>query len=133
MLIFDSYAWFEYFIGSQRGVTVKDRLESGERIATPDIVLAEIARKYIREGATIEEVKKRLYFIVSRSEVTGIDADLALLAAETWRELRGRVRKRERSRPGLTDAIVLALGRRLGGKVVTGDEHFSGLPEAIML
>lgn len=132
MIVFDSYAWVEYFIGSKRGAVAKEHLE-GEEIATPDIVLAEIARKYLREGMDVHEVRGRLYFISSQSEVEAMDADLALAAAEAWGELEARARKEKLRRPSLTDGILLALARKRGAKVLTGDEHFKGLKEAIML
>lgn len=132
MIIFDSYAWVEYFIGSEKGAVAKEYLE-GDKIVTPDVVLAEIARKYLREGLTVGEVKGRVYFIAARSEVEAVDADIALAAAEAWKELQERARKRKLRAPSLTDGIVLALARRHGAKVLTGDEHFKGMEEAIML
>ena len=56
MMIFDSYAWVEYFIGSKRGEVAKEYLEGGE-IITPDIVIAEVARKYVREGIDAREIR----------------------------------------------------------------------------
>ncbi len=34
---------------------------------------------------------------------------------------------------GLADAYVLATARRLGAKVLTGDPHFTNIPEATMI
>jgi len=132
MIIFDSYAWVEYFIGSKRGAVAKGYLE-GEEIVTPDVVLAEVARKYIREGVSAPEVQGRLYFIAARSEVEPLDADLALAAAKAWKELEVMARKQKLRGPSLTDGIVLALARKHGAKVLTGDEHFEGIEEAIIL
>ena len=132
MIVFDSYAWVEYFMGSKRGVVAKEYLE-GEEIVTPDIVLAEIARKYLREGLAKDEVRGRLYFIATRGEVEAVDADLGLAAAEAWKELDARAKKEGIRGPSLTDGIILALARRCKGKVLTGDGHFKGLKEAIIL
>lgn len=133
MLVFDSYAWVEYFIGSRSGAAVMEHLEGRESIVTPDIVLAEIARKYIREGISAEETKKRLYFIAARSEIKGIDADLSLSAAKAWSELMRRAKREKLGRPSLTDAIVLAMARCYGGKLLTGDAHLLQLPEVVPL
>jgi len=133
MLVFDSYAWIEYFIGSQQGVIAKEHLESKEPILTPDIVLAEIARKYLRESVAETEIKKRLYFITAQSEIKGVDAELAIAAAKAWDELTKRAKKKRLGKPSLTDGIVLALARRHEGKVLTGDEHLAGLTEVMML
>jgi len=35
--------------------------------------------------------------------------------------------------PSLFDAIVLATARLLNAKVVTGDEHFKGMPETLWI
>ena len=132
MIVFDSYAWVEYFMGSKRGAVAREYLEGGN-IVTPDIVLAEVARKYVREGIDARDIGGRLYFISSHSEVEGIDADLSLATADAWRELEIRARRRKLKMPSLTDGIVLALARKREAKVLTGDEHFKGLKEAIML
>ena len=47
MVVLDTYAWVEYFRGSERGLVVKEFLEKGE-VVTPSITLAELARKYKR-------------------------------------------------------------------------------------
>ena len=61
MVVYDTYAWVEYFRGTKRGLLVRQLLREGGY--TPSIVLAEIARKYIREGVSLDEVMKRLLFL----------------------------------------------------------------------
>lgn len=133
MIVFDTYAWVEYFIGSERGAVVGGYLERGGEIITPDIVLAEIARKYLREGIGTSEVEKRLYYIASRSEIENIDAELGLRAGQTWQELATSARRKKLQSPSLTDGIVLATARRHRAKVLTADRHFEGMAEAQML
>lgn len=51
-------------------------------------------------------------------------------------ELAGRISAERRLKVkgwGLVDACVLATARARGSKVVTGDEHFRGLDDAIMI
>jgi len=48
MVVYDTYAWIEYFLGSSKGVKVKELLKKGGY--TPSIVLAEISRKYLRRA-----------------------------------------------------------------------------------
>ena len=45
----DSYAWIEYFKGSEEGKRAKRYTEKGNCV-TPTIVLAELSDKYHREG-----------------------------------------------------------------------------------
>ena len=49
-IVVDTYAWIEIFIGSEKGSKVRDVILNAESVYTPDIVLAEISRKYAREG-----------------------------------------------------------------------------------
>jgi predicted nucleic acid-binding protein len=132
LIVLDSYAWIEYFLGSDSGRIVKEYLD-GEEAFTPSIVLAEVARKYLREGMDEEDVARRLIFIVSRSNILELDVQLSVLAAKAYLELLKTARGKKLKTPSLTDGIVLAAGRMLKAKIVTGDEHFKGLNETIFL
>lgn len=130
MIVLDSYAWIEYFLGSEMGRIVKEYLEIEEAI-TPSIVLAEVARKYLREIVKEEEVLKRLNFISASTTIKEIDVELSLLAAKAYMELSRKAREENLKKPSLADGIILAVGRTFGSKVLTGDEHFKGLDEVI--
>lgn len=132
MIVFDSYAWIEYFLGSDSGRIVKDYIDVEEAV-TPSIVLAEVARKYLREGVKEEDVVKRLNFIVASSTVMEIDVELSVAAAKAYLELFEKAEVGKLRRPSLTDGIVLATGRILGAKIVTGDEHFKGFGEVVYI
>jgi len=62
-----------------------------------------------------------------------INAELSLAAAKAYLELSEKAKVQQLRRPGLTDGIVLASGRSLGAKIVTGDEHFKGLTEVVYI
>jgi predicted nucleic acid-binding protein len=132
-IVIDSYAWIEHFIGSEKGRKVKEIIENADEVYTPDTVLAEIARKYIREGVEDEIVDARLEEIIGASNITHVDAKLAKEAARCYMELAANARKSRLNLPSLFDAIVLATGRSLKSKVVTGDEHFKGFPETVWI
>ena len=132
-IVIDAYAWIELFIGSKRGLEVKEILENAEEIYTPGTVLAEIARKYIREGANEKTVDARLQIISSASTITHVDVELALEAARCYSELLTCAKKSKLKTPSLFDAIVLGTGRLLKSKIATGDEHFRNLPETIWI
>mgnify|MGYP000666253722 CR=1 FL=1 len=70
----------EYFRGTDRGLTVKELLEQRGGV-TPSIVLAELARKYLREGFNPNEIVTRLSFIESKTEIITIDVDIAIEAS----------------------------------------------------
>ncbi len=132
-IVIDSYAWIEHFIGSTKGRKVDEILENADEVYTPDTVLAEIARKYIREGADHKTVTARLDDIVEASSIVCLDAKLAIAAATSYMEMEANAKKSKLNSPSLFDAIVLAIGKSLDAKIITGDQHFKNLPETIWL
>jgi len=44
--VIDSFAWFEYFSGSEAGKRAVSHIEEG-RVLTPTIVVAELSEKYL--------------------------------------------------------------------------------------
>jgi predicted nucleic acid-binding protein len=130
-IVIDAYAWIEFFIGSEKGRKVKELLEDADEIYTPGTVLAEIARKYIREGADEQTVEARLQAVASASNIAYLDVGTVLESAKCCSELMATAKRSKLSTPSLFDAIVLGTCRSLRSKIVTGDEHFKNLPETI--
>jgi predicted nucleic acid-binding protein len=130
-IVIDAYAWIELFVGSEKGLKVKEVLESADEVYTPGTVLAEIARKYLREGADDKTVDARLEVIASASNIAHVDVGIALEAARCYIELLTCAKKSKLSTPSLFDAIVLATGRLLRSKIVTGDKHFKNFSETV--
>lgn len=127
----DSYAWVELFLGGQKGQRVRGIIAEADEVRTPDVVLAELSRKYLREKAEVSTVRSRLETITSASLVTPVGVDVAVKAGEAFLELADRAAKQRRRAPSLFDAIVLATARVHDSQVLTGDEHFEGLSETI--
>ncbi len=127
----DSYAWVELFLGGQKGKRVRRIVAEADEVRTPDVVFAELSRKYLREKAEVSTVRSRLETITSASLVTPVGVDVAVKAAEAFLELADRAAKQRRRAPSLFDAIVLATARVHDSKILTGDEHFEGLSETI--
>ena len=48
-ILVDSYAWVELFLGSGKGGQVRELIASADEAFTPDTVLAELSKKYLRE------------------------------------------------------------------------------------
>ncbi|MEM1520046.1 MAG: type II toxin-antitoxin system VapC family toxin [Candidatus Korarchaeum sp.] len=130
-IVLDTYGWVEIFIGSEDGERVRRIVEESEEVYTPTIVLAEVARKYLREGFGEDEILERLDVIDYSSEVVPIDKRIALEAAKCYLELTERAKREKLRDPSLFDAIVLATARVLGAKLLSGDEHFKGMDEVI--
>lgn len=126
--IIDSYAWLEYFMGTEAGRKVKRIIDTeGDEKLTPSICLAETYAKILKTEDE-EKAELRRAFIKSRSALISLDEDLAVEAAKTDVAMKKKVQGW-----GLADSIVLSTARDRNGKVVTGDPHFRGLPEAHML
>ena len=93
--------------------------------------MAEIARKYVREGADEKTVEARLDLVNTASNIVHVNTKLAMEAAKCYMELAANARKSKLNLPSLFEAIVLATGKSLKSKIVTGDAHFKSLPEVI--
>jgi predicted nucleic acid-binding protein len=123
--VIDSYSWIEYFRGTESGKQVRPYVES-DSAATSALTLAELKEKYVREKwATFEE---DLACIMARTVVTPVDRPIAILAGEI-----NHKRKRTKTDWGMEDSIVLATAGAASAKVVTGDPHFEGLPDALLI
>jgi len=131
VIVLDSYAWVEHFAGTDKGETVRACLAEGA--LSPSIVLAEVARKYLREGFRREDVVKRLAFITARSDLQEINVDIALAASEAYDELSFKAEREKIGKPSLADGIVLATARWAKLKLISGDRHFKGLPEVVYI
>jgi predicted nucleic acid-binding protein len=126
--IMDSYAWLEYFIGSEAGRKVKEIIDSKEdEKLTPSICLAETYAKILKTEDE-EKAELRRAFIKSRSALVPLNEELAVEAAKADVSMKRKVRGW-----GLADSIVLSTARNRKGKVVTGDPHFRELAEAQMI
>ncbi len=132
-IVADTYAWVELFIGSEKGEKAKEVLANADMVYTPDIVLAEIARKYLREGVGEDVIIERLKLMVKCSQVVNVNFEIAMESAKAYLELKEKAKQERLRDPGLFDAIVLAVAKAYSAKVLTGDEHFKGLKETIWI
>jgi len=120
MKLLDSFAWIEYFMGSQRGQKVKSYIESPEPLYTPSICLTEIKSRYLREQ---KDPTERIELIIERSFIVLLDVEIALLATDM------------KQKHGLhtIDAIIYATGEQKNLIIVTGDNHFKNLHNVEMI
>jgi predicted nucleic acid-binding protein len=115
MKLLDSFAWIEYFMGSKRGVKVKDYVEGDEPLYTPSICLTEIKSRYLRDG---KDPTTRIELIVERSFIVSLNEEIALLAADI----------KQKHKLHTVDAIIYATAQHKNLTLVTGDQHFKDLP-----
>jgi len=120
MRALDSFAWIEYFAGSKKGEKVRGYIEGGEPLYTPAVCLTEIKWRYLREG---RDPADEIDFITERSLITPLNGDIALLAADI----------KQKHRLHTIDAIIYASSQMKKQTLVTGDQHFKGLPGVEMI
>lgn len=133
ILIVDSFAWIEFLAGSPQGDQVHELLARAEVVITPDLVLAEVARKLRRDGVASGTVGRKLQDMSTLSRIAPVSVEVALGVFDADAELRESARVRCLGSPGIADAIVLSMARTFEGSILTGDPHFRGFSETIWL
>jgi predicted nucleic acid-binding protein len=123
--VVDSYAWIEYFRGSEAGKRARGFIEGG-KAATATITVAELREKYTREGWPYFD--EDLLFIMSLTAIVNLTKDIAVTAGEINAAMKAKVKGW-----GMADSITLATAQVAKAKVVTGDKHFKGLKQAILI
>jgi len=124
--VVDAWAWVEYLIGSEFGTKLKEVLdEDSSEVYTCAITLAEVISKVAREGRDVEAAYTML---LSNSQVINVNEELSKHAGLLHCDMRRSLKDF-----GLADAYVLATARKLKAKVLTGDMHFKGVKEAVLI
>jgi len=103
----DTYAWVEPFWGVKKEKTM-EILHNSDEVFTPDIVLAETARKYIHKRMEEKAVQKRLRATGETSEIAPLNKEIAMESAKCYTLLSEKSKKENLKAPSLFDAIVLA-------------------------
>jgi predicted nucleic acid-binding protein len=125
--VIDSYAWIEYFMGTEAGEKAKPIIESSEEKITPTICLAEVYAKTLKvENEELAE--KERAFIKEKSALATLDEPIAVECAKVQNKM-----KKEVNEWGLADSIVYATALLKKAEVVTGDKHFKRLKNVIFI
>ena len=131
--IIDSFAWIEFLGGTPLEPGVREVLTVADVVVTPDLVLAEVARKLARDGIGRSIANPKLQDISTLSQVAPISVEIAVGVAASDGELRRNARSRGLEKPGLAESVILSTAKILKGKVLTGDRQLKGLPDTIWL
>lgn len=124
--IIDSYAWVEYFLGSERGEVLK-KLFSDEKnqFFTIECCLAEIKGWSLRNSRDFDELFK---IIRANSRIIPVTEHDWIDAAEI------KFKQREKHKDfGLIDAVLLTKQSEFNCKIVSGDKHFKELKNVVFL
>lgn len=125
--VIDSYAWIEYFMGTQTGEKIRTIIEGIDEKITPTICLAEIYAKTLKVES-YELAEKQRIFIKQKSALAPLDEPSAVESANINNKL-----KKEIDGWGLADSIVYATAQLKKAEVVTGDQHFRKLKNVIFI
>ena len=123
--VIDAYAWIEYLDGTETGRRVGEVIENQDEVFTCAMTIAEVVSKVARKGMN---VKTAYDVLLNNSQVINADEELSLEAGLLHFETRKTLKDF-----GLADAYVLATARKLKSKILTGDPHFKGMKEAILI
>jgi len=125
-LIIDSYAWVEYFNGSEKGEVLRKLfLSESNSFFTVECCLAEIKGWALRES---QDFYKLVRVIRANSEVLEMsEQDWIDAAVERFEQ-----RKKQRDF-GMFDAAILVKQKDLRCKVISGDKHFRDLKNVVFL
>lgn len=124
--ILDAHAWIEYLIGSEKGEKINKIIEDpNNNIFTSLITLSEIISITKRENRDYEQAYKHMLYL---SKLTGLSPEFSMEVGLLHADIKKRIKDF-----GLADTFVLAAARKLNAKVITGDKHFKGIKEAIII
>ncbi len=121
-ILVDSFAWLEILNGSERGEIALSVIKESNKVFTSVLNIYEI--KYRIEQIRDEEIANDcITTIRSHTNVLNIDEEIALAGA----------RIRLEHKMGAVDSLILATAILHDLKVLTGDQHFEGMAEAVMI
>ncbi len=121
-VLIDSWAWIEFFQGSEPGKRVGDFIENNHEMIVSSINISEVYRWILRfyDENTAEEKREA---IRERCFVVDVDESIAVEAAKIKHQFGW----------GLGDSIVYATAKQLGAEILTGDSDFKERDGVIFL
>jgi len=125
-MLLDTYAWVEFFKGTNKGKEVKEILKK-ERCYTSIISIAELVEWCLKNNL---ETKLGEYIksINKTSIILNLDEEIVLLAGKINHE-----RKKKIKGWGMIDSLILATSISYNLNTLTGDIHFKDLSNAKIL
>jgi predicted nucleic acid-binding protein len=121
-VLIDSWAWIEFFRGSEPGKRVEDFIDNNHELIVSSINISEVYRWILRfyDESTAEEKREA---IKERCFIVDVDEGIAVEAAKIEHKFSW----------GLGDSIVYATAKQRGAEVLTGDSDFKDRDGVIFL
>ncbi len=124
--VIDSWAWVEYLDGTERGGKARKIImdEANEVYANP-VSIAEVISIVRRKGMDADFAFNA---IADSSMIISLDESFCKDAGIFHGDIRKTIKDF-----GLGDAFVAVSANRLNARIVTGDPHFKGFKNAVMI
>ncbi|MFB6245833.1 MAG: PIN domain-containing protein [Candidatus Nanohaloarchaea archaeon] len=117
--LLDTWAWIEYYEGSETGAKVNKLLDSDEECFTSIVTVSELSDNYHRKDIVDNYTWKHTWGNVeANTRILSLRPDIAAEAGE----IKSREIK-EHSDFSLIDAIILATARKHELRLISGDSH----------
>jgi predicted nucleic acid-binding protein len=126
-ILIDTYTWIEIFRNSPWGRQALECIEQNSPLAVSVLTLYELQYRF-NELYGEEKTGSFIATILTHAEVIPVDMQIAIAA--------GMIRigqKKKGNGMGAVDCMILATARIHNLKILTGDKHFNGLEETIIL
>ncbi len=124
--VVDAFAWVEYLGATSLGAKVRDIVEDEENeIFTAALSVSEVVSRAQRQG---RDGRRAADLLEGVSTVVPMDFTLAVATGLMHAEKRRKIKDFPYG-----DAAILAVGKRLKAKVLSGDPHFRGEPSVEFL
>ncbi len=121
-VLIDSWAWIEYFKGSEYGKDAKKYVEGDEKAIVSTINIAEVYRWILGfyDEKKAEEERKTMK---ERCFLIQVDEEIAVMSAKI----------KHKEKMGLGDAIIYATAKNENAVLLTGDPDFKGKEDVIFI
>ena len=124
--VVDAFAWIEYLEGTKKGKSVTEIVEEhSNELFTPSTTVAEVVSKFLKADKNVEIALTAIY---SLSLVININKEISTLAGHIHFET-----KKKNKNFGMLDAFVAATAKKIGAKILTGDDDFRNFKESVMI
>jgi len=126
-ILIDTYTWIEIFRNSPWGLPALECVGQNSPLAVSVLTLYELQYRF-NDLYGEEKTGSFIATILTHAEVIPVDMQIAIAA--------GTIRigqKKKGNGMGAVDCLILATARIHNLNVLTGDRHFDGLEETIVL
>jgi PIN domain nuclease of toxin-antitoxin system len=127
--LLDTWAWIEFYTGSEKGEKIYQILESDEKCYTSIISLAELSDNFhsgnLESDHSWNQIRK---FVEAKTKIIKMDPETCGTA--------GKTKNKERKKHpdiSLMDTIILSQAREKELKTITGDKHLQNREETAEL